>query len=434
MGAVPDPTLSRRWHAGVDAHPVDGPAWMAAAAVAGAVYAGRPLAVHRTPVWLAPAELPAWARRLARFHRVVRVVRARLLDDLARDDHRLCARIGVPPLHRRWARLDPGYASAAPLARLDTFTGAGDPAFLELNAEAPAGMGYATALAERYRDDPAAPRFRHLDPIPALARTLLGIAREAGLRARAPRTVVVDLPGGGTAPELALIARRLGDHGLPAAVADPGDLRFDGDRLTLGGAPVDLVYRRILVVEIAEHAERCRALLDAYAARRVVMVNPLRTALLHNKGLFALLHDPEVLPDPADRRFVARFVPWTGLLVGDGDPGLRDRVRRAPDDWVLKPVDLHGGTGVVIGRRVGRAAWERAVDAARHHVVQRWVEPPLAPFFDLRDGRWHDRAHTLDPFLVRGRLAGFLARVLEGELGNVTAGAAFQTPVLIGRG
>lgn len=428
---MPSAPLAARARAEADAAPVDGAAVLERFIAAGAVYGDRPVGVHRGPVWLDPEELAAWSRRLARFHRIVRVVRARLLADLDRDDG-LAARIGVAPRGRAWAAVDPGYRSAAPLARLDTFTPTGgDPTFIELNAEAPAGMGYAGALTRVLASLPGALPHRHLDPVPFLVRALRGIAAEAGVRSRHPRTAIVDFRGGATAPELRLLAERLNAHGLPAQVADPGELGFDGERLSLGGETVEVVYRRALVVELDAAPERARALLDAYLARRVVMVNPLRTALLHNKGLFALFFDPEVLPDPADRRFVARFVPWTGLLVGEAD-ALRERIWRSPEDWVIKPVDLHGGSGVVVGREVDRRTWERAVEKARHHVAQRWVPAPSAEFQDLRDGRWHRRSYTLDPFLVRGRLAGFLARVFAGPLGNVTAGGASQTPVWIG--
>lgn len=413
------------------------PGWLDAIVAAGARYGDGPVCVHATPLVLPAAELRRWQRRLARFHRVIRVVRARLLDDLERGGA-LATSLGIPPFDQELARVDPGYRSAAPLARLDAFPG-DPPHFVELNAEAPAGMGYAEALAGVFRTHPGwSDRLRHLDPFPALRQTLVGIHRErAALRgetpARRPAVVIVDEPGGGTAPELRLLRDRLRAAGHPAEVAAPSELGFDGRRLCAGDVPVDILYRRLLVKDLRERPERAEALLHAYRAGAVCMVNPLRTALLHNKGIFALLHDPRTPLAPADRAFVTRLVPETAVLLGPGGAEAREEARREPEGWVLKPLDEHGGSGVVLGWTLPRADWERAVDTADHHVVQRRVPGAWGRFLDARDGREHRRLVGLDPFLCRGRLAGFLCRVAEAELANVTAGAASMVPVLVER-
>jgi uncharacterized circularly permuted ATP-grasp superfamily protein len=408
--------------------------WLDAVAEAGAVYGAAPVCVHAEPLLLGVSELRRWQGRMARFHRLVRVVRQRLLDDLERGGG-LAWSIGIPAFDQDLARIDPGFRSAAPLARLDTFPGE-DPQFIELNAEAPAGMGYAGALAGVFRGHPGwaalAPRgLRHIDPFPALRRTLLAIHRERGGRTSRPSIAIVDEPGGGTAPELRLLRDRFRAAGHACEVAAPGDLAFDGERLRVADLPVDIVYRRLLVKDLRERPGCARTLLDAYRAGRVCMVNPLRTALLHNKGVFALLHAEDTPMSAADRAFVRRHVPETHVLLGVGAPEAREVARRNPSAWVLKPLDDHGGAGVTLGWTVPPADWERAVDGADRHVLQRRATAVLAPFLDARDGRRHVRLVGLDPFLCQGRLAGFLCRLAGGELANVTSGGATQVPVLI---
>ncbi len=130
----------------------------------------------------------------------------------------------------------PGYASVAPLARLD------------------AGMGYADALASAFRSDPA---------------------------------------------------------GLVTVIVPPQALTFDGHTLWAGDLAIDVVFRRILVADLRADTHAASALLAAYAARRVCVVSSLRTALLHGKGLFALLHDPTFPLSSTDRAFVRAYIPWT---------------------------------------------------------------------------------------------------------------------------
>lgn len=416
------------------------PGFLDAVRAAGATFGDAPVCVHRTPLLLEPAAVRVWQRVLPRMHRILSGVRASLLADLHRGPDSLAARIGLSAQAIEWAAIDPGFAAVAPLARLDAYVVDGVPHFLELNAESPAGMGYAAALAPIFQADPAAAALGplgFLNPVPRVIGTVRSLAREwAQARRRGPEDPlmrndrrlsvgIVDLPGVATGPEFRLLADAFTRAGLPAIVTTPQELRFDGDRLFAGGQPLDVVFRRLLVADLVAAPETRGALLEAYRAGRVCMINSLRTVLLHTKAIFALVHDPRFPLSAADRRFVRRHVPLTLRL----DDAARERVRRAPEDWVLKPAQSHGGKGVVLGWAVGRAAWERAVDAADDAVVQARVRAPHDAFLDARDGQVHQRVVDIGPFLARGRLAGFLCRVAEGELANVSAGGASQVPV-----
>ncbi len=416
------------------------PGFLDEVVAAGAIHGGGPVCVHRTPCLRDARAVRAWQRVLPRMHRLLSGVRAALLADLDREHESLAARIGIPLDAIGWARLDPGFAAVAPLARLDAYVVGGVPRFLELNAESPAGMGYASALGPLFLRDPAAGAVGPLqfqDPVPEVVSAVRALstawahARRHGpddplmRNDRRPTVGIVDHPGVATAPEFDLLARAFRRAGLPTFVATPGDLRFDGDRLYAGGEALDVVLRRLLVADLRADPVGCAPLLQAYAAGRVCMINSLRTVLLHNKAIFALLHDPTFPMAEADREFVRRHVPLTLRL----DDAARERVRRAPQDWVLKPAESHGGKGVVLGWQAARAAWEREVDIAQGAIVQARVPAPRAAFFDARDGRVHQRVVDLGPFLAFGKHAGFLCRLAEGELANVSAGGASQVPV-----
>ncbi|GDX82420.1 hypothetical protein LBMAG42_42310 [Deltaproteobacteria bacterium] len=415
------------WNAAARSSPR--PDFLAEVMAAGAAHGSRPVCVHRTPLFLDERAVRMWRRVLPPMHRLLRKVRAALLADLARGPLSLAARIGIPLDAIEWASIDPGFVDVAPLARLDAYVVGGVPRFLELNAESPAGMGYASALAAVFRRDPAATAVGPLgftDPVPAVIRTLRGLYGDwCGRPAPRFTVAIVDERGVATAPEFELLAAHFRTSGLSTLVCAPEDLRFDGERLLTGNVAIDLVFRRLLVCDIRRRPAACAALLDAYRARRVCVVNSLRTTLLHNKAIFALLHDPAFPLSGGERAFVNKHIPTT-LRLNDA---ARERVRRDPTRWVLKPAEAHGGRGVVLGWTQGRAEWERAVDAAEGCVVQERVEAPLAEFLDARDGTVHARVVDLGPFLARGRFAGFLCRVAEGQLANVSAGGATQVPV-----
>ncbi len=412
----------------------------------GARHGDGPVCVHRTPLLLDAADLRMWQRVLPRMHRILGRVRAALLADLHRGPDSLAARVGLPPDAIEWASIDPGFHSVAPLARLDAYIVDGVPRFLELNAESPAGMAYASALAPVLFREPAAVRLSglsFLDPMPHVVATVRalwaqwvqwaqstrpgpadGPMRNDPHRSR-PSIAIVDRAGVATAPEFELLARAFRCHGHAVTVATPEALSFDGDRLRHGDFAVDVVFRRLLVNDIRADLAAATSLLDAYRAGRVCMVNSLRTVLLHDKRIFALLHDPAFPLSDDERGFVSRHIPLTLRL----DDATRERVRSEPERWVLKPAAGHGGKGVVLGWTVSRATWERVIAGATDAIVQERVVAPRGRFLDARDGQIHERVVDLGPFLARGRLAGFLCRVAEGELANVSAGGASQVPV-----
>jgi hypothetical protein len=152
-----------------------------------------------------------------------------------------------------------------------------------------------------------------------------------------------------------------------------------------------------------------------------------------------LLHDPAFTLAEADRAFVRRHIPWTGLLLDSGNErggealrgeALREQALKEPEAWALKPLDGHGGNGVVLGWTATAAEWASAVENAGHHVLQRRIAVERGPFYDVRAGKRQQRLVDLGPFLARGRLAGFLCRLSNGPLANVATGAS-QVPVFV---
>ena len=60
--------------------------------------------------------------------------------------------VGLTRAERDLVALDPGVASPSPLSRLDSFLTSTSYRFVELNAETPAGLGYAEVLSDVFLD------------------------------------------------------------------------------------------------------------------------------------------------------------------------------------------------------------------------------------------------------------------------------------------
>jgi uncharacterized circularly permuted ATP-grasp superfamily protein len=372
--------------------------------------------------------------------RVARVAleRPELLDEL-----------GLSDAERRLASIDPGYRTASTAARADSFILPASLQFAEYNAESPAGPGYAQRLSELFDREPLMEEFRnafdvrYYTPIPHLLDALVESYRDWGGTARPPRIAIVDWKDVPTWSEFELLRDAFLSLGVPTVISDPRDLSFDGRRLIADGAPVDLVYRRVLINDIILRADDCRALVDAYSRRAVAVANTLRCKIPHKKAFFAVLTDDRYLElfNDEEHAIIRAHVPWTRVVgdrfaVRNGERvDLVPYLREHREQFVLKPNDEYGGTGVTLGWETDPAAWDRAL--ARAVDGESWVaQERIAirrerfPVCDPDAINERDMLVDLAPYLFRGRLSGFLTRLSATGLANVTSGGG-QVPAFV---
>ena len=375
------------------------------------------------------------------------------------ESQALREQLGVTDAEERLIRIDPGYGTASTASRVDAFllpagsgAGHGGLHFAEYNAESPAGPGYTQRLAEFFDGLPEMARFRegrevrYHQTIEPLLAALLDSYREWGGRATPPTIAIVDFRGVPTWTEFEILEEAFVRAGVPTLVCDPRDLEFDGRRLSAGGRPIDLVYRRVLVNDIVQRPDECAALVKAYEARAVCVANTLRCKLPHKKAFFALLTDPGQahLFTPMEHAVIAAHVPWTRMLADvavekDGDElPLLELARRERASLVLKPNDEYGGKGVVLGWEADGRAWDAALETALADPPGSWIVQERIPVrrevfsqFDER-GVVTDRDMLVDlaPFLFRGRMSGYLTRLSATGLANVTSGGG-QVPAFV---
>jgi uncharacterized circularly permuted ATP-grasp superfamily protein len=265
-------------------------------------------------------------------------------------------------------------------------------------------------------------------------------------RERTPVIAIVDWTGLPTTSEFELFREYFEGRGVRTVICEPRSLEFSGGRLHAGGVAVNLVYRRVLTSELLARREEGRALIEAYVAGAVCVVNTFRAKLLHKKMSLALLSDDRYahLYTPGQRAAISRHVPWTrkvrqGATTRGGEPiaDLAAYVAEHRDELVLKPNDEYGGKGVVLGWTASQPEWERALSVAleRPHVVQEKVPIPRETFPIMLEGmRFLELAVDMDPYLFDGRASGCLTRLSSSALLNVTAGAGSVAPAYVVEG
>lgn len=413
----------------------------------GLFFGERPLCTVLRPRFLAPEHYrflrDSGAVLLQAFDRAYR---AALASDVVRRQ------FGLAEWEEALVQEDPGFSEPSPTSRIDAFyfPEEGGLRVTEYNAETPAGTAYNDALSEVFLALPVMRRFlRRFDVRPLPARHgVLNALYEAygqwrGSRA-APRIGILDWREVPTYSEFVLFAEYFRAHGLDAVIADPRDAELRDGGLVLGGVPVDLIYKRVLLSELVARCGRDHAVIRAVRSGAVCMVNPLRCKILHKKASLAVLSDERnaELFSAAERRAIDVHVPWTRTVAeqktlhGGRKVDLVPFILTHRERLVLKPNDEYGGKGIVLGWEVDGAAWERAVRAAlvEPHVVQERVPIPSEPFPSLVDGRvtYADRILDTDPFACYGaHVEGCLSRLSTAALVNVTAGGGSQVPTLL---
>lgn len=388
----------------------------------------------------------------------------RVAQRAATDRPELLADLALSEDEIALARIDPGYATASTAARADAFILPGSLRFAEYNAESPAGAGYSQGLAELFDAEPVMAGFRErfdvrfARPIEALLEALLASYREWGGAASPPRMAIVDWREVPTFSEFEILRDAFTALGVPTVICDPRDLEFAaGSRFSAGtgrglyanGERIDLVYRRVLINDIVARRDECRALLDGYRSRTVCVANTLRCKMPHKKAFFAVLTDARhaTLFSEDERAMIRRHVPWTALVeerrvtVDGRSVDLVPHLRTQRDQFVIKPNDEYGGTGVTLGWETSEADWDAAIAKAMAEggwVAQQRIAVRREDFPVCRVKASAERVVEQNmlvdfaPYIFRGRLAGHLTRLSASGLANVTSGGG-QVPAFVVR-
>jgi hypothetical protein len=273
---------------------------------------------------------------------------------------------------------------------------------------------------------------------------LLSAWREfSGSRDR-PRVAILDWRGVPTETEFALYEEHFQALGISCVIDDPRHAEYKGRQLIVGGAPAQLVYKRVLISELVERCGLESALIRAVRDGAVCMVDGFRCKILHKKASLAVLSDEANAAcfDAAQRRAISECIPWT-RVVAERKTRYRETavdllpfIVRERERFVLKPNDDYGGRGITLGWMVDGAAWEAAVTEALRtpHIVQEQVAIPSEPYPSWIDGRLEvfERRYDTAPFVTHSRyMEGLLTRLSTDTLLNVTAGGGSTVPTFL---
>ena len=262
---------------------------------------------------------------------------------------------------------------------------------------------------------------------------------------RAPQIAIVDLKGRPTQKEFELFKEYFDSEGSPAVICSPEELDWNGEKLRFNDFEIDIVYKRLLVNEYLPVMKESPALLDAYRARAICMVNSFRSKLIHKKALFAILTDERHarLYNEEERAAIRAHVPWTRCVRAEKSDyngeqiDLLDFIVERRERLVLKPNDDYGGHGIHIGWNTDEISWGEGLQAALangDYIVQERVPTAREVFPAIQeDGtiNFAEQLVDLDPLLFSGKVGSAFTRLSFSELANVSSGGGMVPTFII---
>jgi hypothetical protein len=416
------------------------------------IFGGRPLSPYLRPHFITASD---WVRVKATCETVWGALQK--VKDAAVQDDAILDELGVTDIERELVKIDPGYGQVSPTSRLDSFLTDDAFSFVELNGESPAGIAYADSATEIFKSLPVMKRFMERYDItgfegrPQLLEVLLQCWDEfcGGKAERKPLIAIVDLKDLPTQKEFELFRDFFESSGYDAVICSPDELEFDAGKLYFGGVAIDLVYKRLLVNEYLPIIKEYPALLDAYRAGAICMVNSFRGKLVHKKAIFAVLTNEryEHLFDESELTAIKANIPWTRVfreektVYGGEHIDLVEWTRQNAHKLVLKPNDDYGGHGIYIGWNSSEAEWDEAIRIALadgDYLVQERVSTAREEFPMVFGGgmeRWSmiEQLVDLDPLLFNGVAGAAFTRLSSSELANVTAGGGMVPTFIISK-
>ncbi len=375
------------------------------------------------------------------------------VKDAAIGNDEMLNELGITDIEKDLVAIDPKYAQVSPTARLDSFLTENSYSFVELNGESPAGIAYADSATEIFKSLPIMQKFsekydvqgfegrpKMLDVLIRAYEEFLGHKPEKN-----PVIAIVDLKDLATQQEFELFQNYFQTNGYTTFICSPDELEFDGKNLLYKEAVVDIVYKRLLVNEYLPIIESAPALLNAYRAGAVCLVNNFRSKIVHKKAIFAVLTNERYahLFNEAEQDAIQAHIPWTRKFREEKTVNRRETIELV--EWtrvnkatlVLKPNDDYGGHGIYIGWASTDEEWDKAIKVALEngdYLVQERVQTSkeMFPMLDAA-GNWQmvEQLVDLDPLLFNGVVGSAFTRLSSSELANVSSGGGMVPTFII---
>ncbi|MBM7624889.1 glutathionylspermidine synthase family protein [Sporohalobacter salinus] len=396
-------------------------------------YQGEVIPILYQPLFFSQAELEEISQLVGRLSGILSKVIDRYLIDKEFRSY-----FGFSQELENLILADPGYSNPVPMARFDIFYyGDNKYRFCELNADGSSGMVKTNAVEKNFLQSEGIKDltvrtgydFDYCELLDKWIDTLLANYKEFNPEDNNPNIAIMDFDNFGMVSEFEYFKELLQNRGYQTVIVDPRELEYKNNNLYYGDFEVDLIYRRAVTTDVMEYYSEIGDLLTAYYNQDVCIVGSFRSQIIHNKIIFAILHDSEKTGflNVEDRNFIEEYIPETSLIVKDYQQ--LNYIKNNREKLVLKPLDFYGAQGVYIGCDLTQSQWEEALDniEPEQYLVQRFCPIPELEMavLEKEELKFELFKYTLGIFMYNLSFAGIYTRagkcnIIASSTGCVT--------------
>ncbi len=338
------------------------------------------------------------------------------------EDGNFRSYFGFSPLLEQLILKDPGYSINIPMGRFDIFYNLdGSFQFCELNADGSSGMVEARELQKIIGESFAVDTLKksHIlqdfELFDSWAEALLANYKEFSKSEDKPQIAIVDWLDGNPPSEFVEFKKTFENFGCKTVIADPRDLVYRDNKLYYGDFRIDCIYRRAVTWEIIEKQDEVKDFINAYLDGNICVVGPIRSQVIHNKIIFAILHDSTKTPflTEEEREFVKKHIPYTTIFNIENEELLEFTISNK-DELVLKPMDKYASRGVRIGADFTKEEWKNIIkkEAKDEYILQQFCQIPKLPMATVKDNdiKFVENNYLIGLFMYNGKLQGLYTR------------------------
>ena len=383
-----------------------------------AQYKGEPVEFLYQPMFLSDKDFKRFDKLTSELYNILNKVIGQYIKDAGFRKH-----FGFSPLLEELILKDPGYGPDVPIGRFDIFYhyDTGSFQFCELNADGSSGMVEQQEIARIFKQSTAIKEFEgsytinDFELFDSWVRVLQDKYKEFSKGDEKPQVAIVDWLQGEPSSEFLEFQKAFEKDGCRTIIVDPRWLQYKDGKLYYEDFRVDCIYRRAVTWEIIERADSVKPLIQAYLDGAVCIVGPLRSQIIHNKIVFALLHDKEKTSflNESEREFVRQHIPYTAIFDLTNQEQVIHTID-SKDSLVLKPMDKYASKGVRIGQDYSEEEWVKIMgeEAKEEYLLQEFCRVPKIPmaFFQEDKVEFIDCNYIIGLFMYDGKLQGVYTR------------------------
>ncbi|MGV8145424.1 MAG: hypothetical protein ACLKAK_01310 [Alkaliphilus sp.] len=384
-----------------------------------AKYKGKPVEFLYQPMFIGESEIWKFESLSKQLMGILKKVIHQYLEDEEFRRH-----FNFSPLSEELILKDFGYNVQIPMARFDIFYHYEEEEFqfCELNADGSSGMLEQRELARIIQKSSLLETFKEkhklddFELFDSWSSAILENYKLFSATSEKPQVAIVDWLSGEIPTEFIEFKRVFEKNGMKTVIADPNQLEYREGKLYFNEFKIDCVYRRAVTADIIERADEARELIDAYLDGNVCVVGGFRSQIIHNKIIFAILHDCDATAflSKEDREFIERHIPLTVVLEGGYEELIENAISKK-DTLVLKPMDKYASKDVCIGKDYSEVEWRKRVEeaAGNNFLLQELCAIPKLPMATgaSKSLEFKEMNYIIGLFLYNEKLQGVYTRV-----------------------